>query len=110
MRTWRSAVRQENDRLRRRTVVEQRLQAGSEVEGLETLVRRRDLVGGPPAMAARPAALARVEARCVDLGAVGAREEETFLVQDVPATPAHAPLALPHPARLADHRQPGLLV
>src|SRR5262245_33226320 len=64
----------------------------------------------PPAMTARPTALALVEAGGVDLGAIGAGQEEALLVQHVLAAPAHAAFARPDPARRIDHRQPGLLL
>ena len=60
-------------------------------------------------MATRPAPLLLVEPRHVDFSAVGAGQEEAFLVQNVFAAPAHAALARPHPARRVDHRQFGLL-
>src|SRR6266545_3719003 len=99
----------DRDRLRRRSVLEQRLQLRPKIDRLEPLAGRGDLGGTPPAMAERPAALALVEARGVDLSAVGAAEEKAFAMQHVLAAPAHASFALPDPAhRSVDHDR-GLL-
>src|SRR5882672_4782733 len=87
----------QNDRLLWSTVSEQRLQARAEVVRLEPLGRRGDLISRPPAMAARPAPLALVEAGRIGLGAVGVGKKKALLVQDIPAAPAHAALARPHP-------------
>ena len=92
-RAWSPAVRQEladGDRLGRRAILQQRLQLYGKVERFESLLGGRDLVGPPPAMAERPAALALVEARGVDLGAIGAAEEKALAVQHVLAAPTHA--------------------
>src|SRR5262245_51202563 len=67
----------------RRTIAQQRRQLPAEATRLEPLVRLRDLFGPPPTVPARPAAFALVQPRRVDLGPVGAGEEEALLVQHV---------------------------
>src|SRR5690348_4961889 len=97
------------DRFLRDAVLQERLQARAEVHGLEALIRCRDLIGAPPAMAAGPAAFALVESGRIDLGRAGAAEEEPLLVQYVLAAPAHAALALPHPVDGPFDHDSGLL-
>src|SRR5690348_12698827 len=98
----------ESDRLVGWTVAQQRLQALAEIDRLEALGGRRDLVGAPPTVIERPALLAVVEARRVDLAGVRAAEEELLAMLHELVAPLHGALTRPDVAHIP-YDEPGFL-